>query len=99
MRGCINCDASKEYKKRHGGDYGFDHQIIIGCLVIGCKDYGYTLASPFLDPEEAIRLAKKYKLDKRKLEKVKEYLNQIKEEFGEYYKKMGVSLEKLIKNI
>jgi len=101
MRGCINCSASKSMKERHGTAYGFDHEIIALCLLIGCKDYGHDLANPFLDAEEIIKLVneKKGKLTEENLENAKRYLGEIKERFGKDYKKIGVSIDDLIKKI
>ena len=52
MRGCINCEVSKICQERHGTPYAFDHELFAGCLISGCVDYGYSLHTPFLDPEE-----------------------------------------------
>ena len=101
MRGCINCDASKEYKKRHGSEYGFDHELMIRCLLTSCYDEGHSLTNPFFDPEEILRLTKRdrKKLDNKQLENIRAYLENIKKIFGEYYTKIGVSIDKIIEEI
>jgi len=91
IRGCINCSASKYHKERYGTDYGFDHALMCKCLFMNCNAYGINLTNPFLDPEEIIRLSKK--------ENIRKYLINIKDAFEEYYEKLGISLDKLIREL
>ncbi|MBA7667220.1 hypothetical protein ES703_75305 [subsurface metagenome] len=86
LKGCINCEQSKAHKEWHGTDYGFDHELVAGCLVSGCVDYGYDLASPFIDPDEAMRIATK-KGDLELMTKAQEYADQVKSRFAQFYKR------------
>ncbi len=58
LRGCINCDISHRHKEKTGKDYGFDHELVAGCLLYGCVGYGHDLSNPFMDPEELMKKAK-----------------------------------------
>ncbi len=101
MRGCINCSVSKEYKKRHGKEYGFDPEVMVKCLLIGCFNQGYDLTNPFTDVEEFMKFVNKNKenLTKENLENVRKYIIEIKQKFEKDYEKIGVSIEDLIKEI
>lgn len=98
MRGCINCDASKTLKERTGKEYGFDHELMAKCLLMGCECYGVGLNSPFCDPEEILRLSEKYnpKQHPERLNNVKKYILHVKENFGKFYEKMDVSLDDML---
>ena len=97
LRGCINCEVSKSHKKRTGYDYGFHHEIILGCLISGCMNYGHAIYKPFFDPEELIKEANK--LGKPEyMEKARRYLLSVKKRFGKFYEKIGVNLENLLEN-
>ena len=98
LRGCINCEVSKEHKEKHGKDYGFDHELVICCLISGCFDYGHAIYKPFFDPEELIREARKPE-NQKYIENVKRYVLSIKEKFGEFYEKMGVNLDDLLQEL
>jgi hypothetical protein len=95
IRGCINCDASKELKKRTGHDYGFDHELMVKCVLL-CERYGCSLVKPFIDPVEVIRLAKQ---DGREyvIEAAKKYCLDVIERFGKFYERIGVSLHDILK--
>lgn len=91
LRGCINCDISKKHKERTGHDYGFDHELIAGCVLVGCFDHGYTLYNPFLDPEEVVKKAKETN-NPRYVENAKKYLLAVQERFGGFYRRIGINL-------
>lgn len=58
--GCINCETRTEHKKKFGTDYGcFDHELMIACFLNGCDAYGYSIARPFIHPDEIMVLARK----------------------------------------
>jgi len=99
VRGCINCDASKEYKKRTGKDYGFDHELMAGCLLGGCQDFGVTLLTPIIDPEEVLRIFKFKKITKQQNKNVVNYLRRIDCLVGKYYIKIGVDIKKIIAEV
>jgi hypothetical protein len=101
IRGCINCDASKSLKEKTGKDYGFDHEIMVKCLLIGCCNYGVDLSNPFYDPEEILRLNEKYKTKQypERLNNIRKYILHIKERFGKFYEKMDVSLDDMLRKL
>lgn len=98
VRGCINCEASKRYREKYGKDYGFDHEIVAMCVLMGCVGYSHDLLNPFLDAEEVFRITveRKGELTPKQLENVRKYLLGIKEYFGEFYGRIGVSIDDLI---
>ena len=98
LRGCINCDASKLHKKRHGTDYGFDHEIVARCLLIGCVEYGHGVYHPFIDAEEILRMFEERReiLSPKEIKNVRTYLLKVKEVFGKFYEEINVSLDELI---
>ncbi len=93
-RGCINCSASKSYKEKYGNEYGFDHEIVAKCLLMGCFNYGHDLTKPFLDPEWVAKFALE-KGEEKYIEGAKKYVKNVKERFGNFYEKLGVSLDNL----
>jgi len=99
MRGCINCGVSKSFKEKHGRDYGFDHEINVGCSISGCYSrYGFSLLRPFMDPED---IAKHIKSSDKPGKKwiAKRISKKTKKTFGKYYKTMGVSIDDIFNNI
>ena len=95
MRGCINCTASENMRRKHGTDYGCDHEIMAQCVLMGCVAYRCSLVSPFMDPEEIMRMANEQGKPEF-IENAKKYVQLIKERFGEFYEEMGISLDTLI---
>ena len=95
VRGCINCDVSKQFKERTGNDYGFDHEIIIGCIIKECVDYGFSLPNPFLDPEEGIQRAKASG-NPVFVKNARIYCKKVNERFGKFYEMEGISLTELL---
>lgn len=96
LRGCINCDASKHHKEETGFDYGYNHTGVVKCLFLGCCDSGHDLQMPFYDPAEMVRLAKK---DGRPeaIRYAREYCLYVKERYGHFYEKIGVSIDDILK--
>jgi len=94
QRGCINCESSKQHKKKHGTDYGFDHELMAGCLVIGCFDYGHSLSNPFLDPKELVKF--RGKLNDEQIQNAKNYVLKVKKRLGHFYKEIGINLDDLM---
>lgn len=88
MRGCINCDASKEMKEKTGHEYGFDHENMARCILRGCYDYGYAIFHPFIDPEEMTRIADG--LGPEAKEAAKLYCSAVQERFGRFYREIGL---------
>jgi len=95
-RGCINCFASKEHKRRTGNDYGFDHELMSACLLSGCRDKGYSLVHPFVDPEGLVRWVNEQDLGIDERENARDHLLNIRKRFGTFYERVGVSIEDLI---
>lgn len=98
VRGCINCSASKSMKEKHGSDYGFDHEINVKCVMQNCKSKGYSLAEPFIDPEQLVNYVKKNPSPKS-AEKVKEILQNYQGKFGKYFSQIGVNIQSLIQEL
>ncbi len=96
IRGCINCDASHLLKQKTGHDYGFDHEIMVKCVLYGCINYGYDLTNPFFDPKEIVRLAKN-NLDI--IENAKKYCLNVKKKFGKFYDIIGTSIDNIINEL
>ncbi|MBI2667892.1 hypothetical protein HYX17_03950 [Candidatus Woesearchaeota archaeon] len=98
VRGCINCDASKQHKKKHGTDYGFDHELQVSCVLRECHNYGYDLQRPFIDPEEVVNYAKRTG-NQEFIKRAKEYCLGMQTRFGISFAQIGVSLEKIMGEI
>jgi len=94
VRGCVNCEISQERKRRTGHEYGFHHELLLGCL--GCNEREHDLTHPFYDPVGVVSLANKqdWSLDKR--EQARDYLLGVQERWGVFYDRAGVSIEDLI---
>ena len=98
MRGCINCEASKLHKERHGTDYGFDHELQARCVLMGCIGYGYSLASPFFDPAEIVRMANASgRHDFR--QRARQLCTAAEQRFGEHYKAIGLLVEEMMREL
>ncbi|MBT4174987.1 hypothetical protein HOC80_00695 [archaeon] len=101
QRGCFNCDSYLKY----GGE-GFNHEIVIACLIYGCRQInfpgratGFDLYSPYTDPQEFMEKARDPEFQEEypdALEKAITYARQIFEAFGEHYEYIGVSLTDII---
>lgn len=106
LRGCINCDAAKGYNKEQDNSL---HESMFLCYV-GCEgfNYGISLTHPFLDPEEVVKkvkgkekeLTKKYGVSEEDIIKnTKKYCQHVKEMFGKYYERMGISIDDIAKRL
>lgn len=84
LRGCINCPASQEMKRRTGREYGFDHEVMASCLIAGCVDEGVDLLHPFLDPDEVISMARE-RGDAGMIANAEKYAQQTRGRFASYY--------------
>jgi len=94
VRGCVNCSASKELKKRTGKEYGFDHELMVKCMLVGCMNYGYSLLHPYIDPEEIVRLALKDG-SSNVIDGARRRLEQQQKMFGEFFQHLGIDIEQL----
>lgn len=95
MRGCINCSISKSMKERTGHDYGFNHELIAGCLLHECFTYGYTIAYPFIDPKDVVEYARR-EGNEEAIGGAKRYCLGIKERFGKFFDRLGISLDDMV---
>lgn len=91
VRGCINCDVSEMMKRQTGRDYGFDHELVLVCILRGCYDRGHAINKPFFDPEEVLRAAKKIGRPEAE-EAARLYCNAVQERFGRFYNDLGIPL-------
>jgi hypothetical protein len=91
IRGCRNCKIT-EYGKKYGS---FDHERTSGCLVYGCQRFGITYVRPFIDPEESVSQAKQEGTTDA-IENSRKYVLHVKETFGMFYNKIGISLDSLL---
>jgi len=98
IRGCINCDQSKKLKERTGHDYGFDHELIAGCLILGCFDYGHDLSIPYFDPAEIVRVAKKNG-SPTFIKKVRRMCTALESQYGRFYRRERISVKLLLKDL
>jgi hypothetical protein len=103
IRGCINCDSSKALKKEKGYDYGFDHEKMARCMLMGCSSRGVSLHEPFLDPASAIKTAKERgyteKNNPNEIKNIRAYILDVKKNLGIFYKRMGISLDNMLKEL
>ena len=99
VRGCINCDVSKKMKERTGKPYGFDHELMAGCLLFGCQNFGVSLMKPMIDPDELLEIIKLQKLNDQQKANVIKYLQALDDLVGEYYEKVGVDIQEIITKI
>lgn len=101
VRGCVNCDVSKSIKEKTGDDYGFDHEIVAGCIIRGCEYYGFGIAHPFIDPEDVIKefIKNRESYGPEELSNLKTYISIIESDFGADFNSIGVSLDTLIERL
>ncbi len=98
VRGCINCFTSKKMKEKHGKDYGFDHELMAACLIQGCPSEGYSIMTPFFDPEEIVRFVKENP-SPESVNNAKQMLQDYEENFGEYFKAVGINIQNFIEEL
>ena len=95
LRGCINCDVSKSHKEKKGSEYGYPgHEDILPCL-LSCMKHGHAIYKPFIDPEEAMRFARKPG-NEEYLEIARNYVSEVKRKFGKFYEIMGINLNSIL---
>jgi hypothetical protein len=101
VRGCINCESSKEHKKRTGHDYGFDHELMARCLLSSCFDNGHDLTKPYIDLEEIVNLylAHKDTMSDEEKGNIKRYCDNCSVRYRKFYKEIGVDIKKIINKL
>ena len=92
-RGCINCSVSRRREELTGFPYGFIHEGMIKCLM--AAPYSVDISRPFLDPEEAVRMANEDGT-REIIERTRQYCLYVKENFGVFYEKICVSIDSII---
>jgi len=98
VRGCINCSHSATYKKKTGHDYGFDHEIVAGCLIRGCLNNGHTLDNPYYDPEEIVRLANEIGTKEAK-ENTRKICLGLESQYSSFYQKENISVRTILEKL
>ncbi len=100
MRGCINCRVSKKHKEKTGKKYSFDHELMSVCVIRGCTAKGYSLGRPFFDMEQLLKtIPEKIEDPKKALSLVEQHRNDTKNNYGVYYKELGVDIDEAFDNI
>lgn len=93
--GCINCPTSRRLKERTGNDYGFDHELMVRCVLLGCDSYGFNIMQPYIDPRELVRLANKI-WSPEVAARATIFCRNLQERFGEYYAAQGLSVDEIL---
>ena len=53
VKGCINCKPYLEYKAMKEGKSDCQlHELLVGCLLLGCMVNGHSVLKPFIHPDE-----------------------------------------------
>jgi hypothetical protein len=55
--GCRNCKVHQEYITQTGTLYEEGHPLHAKCVHMGCDKYGYSMAEPYITPQEYLRIA------------------------------------------
>lgn len=94
QRGCVNCNAYSQRTSKA------PHELVVLCMIRECRNYGFSIFNPFVDPQEIINYLKEKKIDDN-LAKINagRYINSIKKKFWRYYERLGISLDSLLENI
>jgi len=95
IKGCINCSCSKSMKERTGRDYGFDHEVMAGCIIRACVEYGHSIAKPFIHPAEVIRMAKQVNTAQG-YENARKFCLQQKARWSKEFEAAGISIDTLL---
>ena len=98
IRGCVNCQSSVALKKKTGYEYGFDHELMARCVIVGCSSFGHTLTEPYYDPEEIVRFANKIGTSEAK-ENTKKICLKMESQYGEFYKKENISIRTILEKL
>ena len=65
---------------------------------MGCIGYGYSLASPFFDPAEIVRMANASgRHDFR--QRARQLCTAAEQRFGEHYKAIGLLVEEMMREL
>lgn len=98
IRGCINCETSKTHKRNTGDNYGFDHELVIACIIRGCFDQGHDLANPYIDPAEIVRVANEVGTPKAKKNARRKCL-EMEATYRKFYKIEGLSVDSILEGL
>jgi hypothetical protein len=85
VRGCNRCRAFRSYTNLTGTGYGSNHTLHAKCVHMGCDRYGYNVLSPFITPQEFLRIGMNTGLRRQAVERAR----QVVARFGEFYDTRG----------
>jgi hypothetical protein len=85
VRGCNNCRVFKSYTSLTGTEYGSNHTLHAKCVHMGCDRYGYNVLSPFITPQEFLRIGINTGLRRQAVERARKVVAR----FREFYDTRG----------
>ena len=85
VRGCNNCRVLKSYTSLSGTEYGTNHLLHAKCVHMGCDRYGYNVLSPFITPQEFLRIGINTGLRRQAVERARKVVAR----FPEFYDTRG----------
>jgi hypothetical protein len=83
--GCNNCRVFKSYTSLTGTEYGSNHTLHAKCVHTGCDRYGYNVLSPFITPQEFLRIGMNTGLRRQAVERARKVVAR----FREFYDTRG----------
>ena len=95
-RGCVNCESSLALKKKTGKEFGFDPELMVGCLIRHSSSY--SLLEPYYDPEQIVQYASKIGTPEVK-EKAREICSILQSQFGGFYENENISIGDILKKL
>lgn len=98
MKGCINCPVQASFREKTGHDYGFDHEYMAGCILMGCVGYGHNLMTPYFHPLEIVRLANENG-SPGALDIAKRVCLMLQDRYGEFYKAVGLDMDEVLETL
>ena len=85
VRGCNKCRVFKSYTSLTGTEYGSNHTLHAKCVHMGCDRYGYNVLSPFITPQEFLRIGINTGLRRQAVERARKVVAR----FREFYDTRG----------
>jgi len=85
VRGCNNCRVLQSYTSLSGTEYGSNHVLHAKCVHMGCDRYGYNVLSPFITPQEFLRIGINTGLRRQAVERARKVVAR----FPEFYDARG----------
>ena len=96
VRGCENCINSVALKDKTGKNFGFNPELMIGC-VIGHR-YVYSLEKPYYDPEQIVQYANKVGTLEAK-EAARGICLNLELHFGGFYQRENISVPDILNKL